>query len=1140
DLGTNSIGWALVETNHEGTPIKIAGMGSRIIPLNSDERDQFQKGQAITKNQDRTTARTQRKGYDRKQLKKKNLINVLKTLNILPSQELLNLPSLELWKLRSDASDANKKITAEQLGRVLYMLNQKRGYKSARSEANQNKKDTDYVADVKNRYTQLKEQKQSIGQYFYDSLFSANRKNEYFHVKKKVYPREAYIEEFDTIIKAQKKNHPFLTDDVVNLLRNEILYYQRRLKSQKGLVSVCELEGFEKTYLDKETEKEKTIFAGPKVAPKTSPLFQLCKIWETVNNISLKVKTIPGSKYKWEERIPTLTQKQMIAEYLSKNSSLSFPKLLEILALSKDQVYVNKQITKEIQGNITYTEIHNILGDSAHLKFNMDNLPSKYPAVLVDKSTGEILVERDGLQVNPVIEKEPLYQLWHTIYSIKDVDECKKALIKRFEIDELMADKLSRLDFNKQGFGNKSNKALRKILPYLVEGFDYSKSCRLAGYNHANNLTKNEQTNQITKEKLTLLSKNSLRQPVVEKIINQMINVVNAILEIYGKPDEIRVELARELKQSRDERNDSDIQNLTNKKLHDEISKRLTDLGLPATKRYIQKYKYIFPTKEKKIKEANVANQCIYCGESFNLTEALSGDSFDVDHIVPKALLFDDSQANKVLVHRNCNADKTNQTAYDYILKRNGEQGLNAYLSRVDDWFKRGILSYGKMQRLKISFDEYCERKKQKKETEADKKFWEHFIDRQLRETQYIARKSKDILKTICNNITTTEGNVTAKLRELWGWDNVLMNLQLPKYRESTQTTVKEWTSDHGKRIHQKEEIINWTKRDDHRHHAIDALVIACTKQGFIQRINTLNASDVRNEMNQKVEEAGIEYNEKLTLLEKYLLANKPPFATVDVENEAAKILISFKAGKKVATKGIRKVRINGKKKIVQKDLIIPRGALHEQFVYGRIKVKDPDKTIKYLFENPDKIFKDKIKILVLKRLSENDNDTKKALQTLKNEPIYLDDKKQVPLQKATCFKEEYVIKYNIKDLKSKDIPFIVDEKVKQIVKKRLEKYNGKEKEAFKEPLWFNEALQIPILTVKCFTGLSAVEAIKKNEQGEDIGFAKTGSNHHIAIYEDTNGKMIVFHVFTNDFNQRGELLAEIFPVMDGAAVNRL
>ncbi|MBK9791948.1 MAG: type II CRISPR RNA-guided endonuclease Cas9 [Sphingobacteriales bacterium] len=831
-----------------------------------------------------------------------------------------------------------------------------------------------------------------------------------------------------------------------------------------------------------------------------------------MNNISLKVKNPESSKYKWSDRILNLEEKTLIVKHLSKNSNLSFTDLLKILELKKEDVYVNKQITKGIQGNITYAEIYNILGESRWLKFNLQTIPSNHKAYLVDKKTGEILAEKEGLQVDAKLEQEPFYQIWHTIYSIKDLEECKNALIKRFQISEDTAEKLSKIDFNKQAFGNKSNKAMRKILPYLMQGYDYSQACSLAGYNHSNSLTKDEQASRETLEKLELLPKNSLRQPVVEKIINQMINVVNAIIEKYGKPDTIRIELARELKQSKDERNDADIQNSGNKKLNEEVSKRLQELGLPATKRYIQKYKFVFPTKEKKIKDAQVVNQCIYCGQVFNLSEALSGDNFDVDHIVPKALLFDDSQTNKVLVHRHCNSTKTNQTAYDFISKKGNEE-LNKYIERVDDWFKRGIISYSKMQRLKVSFEEYTERKKLKKETEADKRLWEGFIDRQLRETQYIARKSKEILQQICKNVTTTEGTVTAKLRKLWGWDDALMNLQMSKYKELGQTVIKEWTSEHGKRKHQKEEIENWSKRDDHRHHAIDALVIACTQQGFIQRINTLNASEVKDEMNKEVEAAAIVYKEKLTLLEKYLVTQKP-FSIVDVEKEAEKILISFKAGKKVATKGVRKIKVNGKKRVVQTDIIVPRGALHEQFVYGKIKIEDKDKPLKYLFEYSDSIINAHTKTLIKNRLTENENNIKNSLATLKKNPIYLDTNKEIVLEKASCYKEEYVIKYKLQDLKTKDIPFIIDPKVKQLVKNRLEHHNGKEKEAFKDVLWFNEEKQIPIHTVRCFTGLSAVEAIKMDENGKDIGFAVLGNNHHIAIYKDREEKQIQ-HVCT-------------------------
>ena len=92
---------------------------------------------------------------------------------------------------------------------------------------------------------------------------------------------------------------------------------------------------------------------------------------------------------------------------------------------------------------------------------------------------------------------------------------------------------------------------------------------------------------------------------------------------------------------------------------------------------------------------------------------------------------------------------------------------------------------------------------------------------------------------------------------------------------------------------------------------------------------------------------------------------------------------------------------------------------------------------------------------------------------------------------------------------RQKDIPFIVDKKVKDILSEKIKQHNGNEKEAFKDVVWYNEKKQIPIRTVRCFTGLSAVEPIKKDENGKDIGFAKTGNNHHIAIYKNADEKLL-------------------------------
>jgi CRISPR-associated endonuclease Csn1 len=1095
DLGISSIGWAIIEEFEEKS--QILGLGSRIIPLSNDDKEEFSTGNSISKNQKRTLKRTQRKGYDRYQLRRSALCKKLQELGMLPDADLMNLNSLQLYGLRDKA--LNGKIELKEIGRIFYHLNQKRGYKSSRSDTNLDKKDTDYVAQVKSNYSKILDERKTIGQHFYTQL----QADKYFRIKDIIFPREAYIEEFNAICNEQKKYHSQLSDEVISVLRDRIIYYQRPLKSQKGLVSICEFEG-----INRVDHRGNEIFTGPKVTPRSSPLFQLCRIWETVNNISLKTKNAEGSKYKWSDFIPTIEQKRDIVAYLFKNKQLTSSELLKILNLNKSDVYLNKQIERGIKGNHTYADIEAIIQNKDLLQFNIAIIEDQSKGFIIDKRTGEIISEEQKYIVDPSIEKEPFYHLWHTIYSIKDLEECALALQNKFSISLEEAEKLAKLDFTKDGFGEKSSKAIRKILPYLMKGYQYSDACMLAGYNHSNSLTNDEKEKIITADKLSLLSKNSLRQPVVEKILNQMIHVVNALIDRFGKPDEIRIELARELKQSKDERNEADKQNSLNKKQHDLICKRLEELGLPQTRKMILKYKLIFPAKDKKWNEASAVNQCIYCGESFQLAEALNGSNFDVDHIIPQAMLFDDSQTNKVLVHRKCNKDKTNTTAYDYISSK-GEAALMDYLNRVDDWYKRGIISYSKLQRLKTSYNDYLERKKLKKETEADKRLWESFIDRQLRESAYIARKAKFILAKVCRNVYSTEGAITAKLRKIWGWEDTLMQLQYPKFKELQLTETKVWESNYGSNQHSKEEIIGWSKRDDHRHHALDALTIACTKQGFIQRLNTLNSSEVRDQMKKEIEVETSEYQERMNLLEKYLFKERP-FKTEEVKQALAKVLISFKAGKKAASTGTRKIKVNGKKQVIQRGVIIPRGALSEESVYGKIKMLDRNKPVKYLFENPHLILKGYIKEKVEERLRAHENDIKKAISSLKKDPIYLDAQKTIELKYGSCYKEEVVIKYPITQIKAKDLPYIIDKRVRDIVEARLKQFNNKEKEAFKDldkhPVWYNEEKKIPIKTVRMLTGLSAVEAVKEDEHGKQIGFVKPGNNHHIAIYKDQDG----------------------------------
>ena len=1057
-------------------------MGSRIIPLNTDEKDEFSAGNQISKNQKRTARRTQRKGYDRYQLRRKALTRLLIQLDMLPDEKLFKLEALELWRLRSVAVE--QKVAPKEIGRILYHLNQKRGYKSSRSDANLDKKDTDYVAEVKGRHHEIKALGVTIGQKFYSEL----KEDENYRIKQQVFPREAYIEEFDAICLEQQKHYPeILTDELINKLKNEIIYYQRKLKSQKGLINICEFEGF--TTKNREGEE---AFVGPRIAPRSSPLFQVCKIWETINTISLKNRN--GETYKL-----SLEEKNRIFAYLDNNDKLTATELYKLLRLDKnDGWYHNKQIERGIQGNKTKVEIIKALNGKFDEFLEFSIFYDEYE--VVDKTTGEIIEDRKIKIVNPNVEKSPFYQLWHTVYSISDLEECEKALMKRFGIDEEIAKRLAAIDFTKSGFGNKSSKAIRKILPYIIEGYVYSDACSLAGYNHSDSLTKEENLRRTLLDKLPILPKNSLRQPVVEKILNQMINLVNAIVEKYGRPDEIRVELARELKQSKEERNDTFKFLKQRERENERIRTRLVEeYGIRATRNNVIKFRLF---EEIDNEESKINAFCVYCGKPFGISEALRGDNVDVEHIIPKSLLFDDSQSNKTLSHRHCNEAKGNRTAFDYMALK-GQSELDDYLHRVDRLYKARLIGKSKRDKLLM----------------PQSKIPKDFIDRQLRESQYIAKKSKEILSQVCRNVWSTSGTVTEYLRRIWGWDDVLHNLQFTMHKEHGLTEIVEWESNGQK--HQREVIKNWTKRNDHRHHAIDALVIACTQQGFIQRINNLSSKGNKDEMYELVKEVPFELRENLSVLEKYLILHRP-FNTSEVENKAAGILISLKPGKKVATFGKRVLKVKGKKKIVQKGIIVPRGPLSEESVYGKIKTANIDyKTgepikhpVKFLFENPHLIFKPHIKELVESRLAEYEGDVKLALASLKKKPLFLDINNEVELSYATCYTDEFVIKYPIASIKPSDVRYIVDKQIQRIVQDRFEQYKGREKEAFKEPLWYDKEKNIKILSVRCFTGLSSVEPVSKDEEGNTIGYVKPGNNHHVAFYLDKDGKMLE-HVCT-------------------------
>ena len=1263
DLGTNSIGWAVVnEAENETEQSSIIKIGVRVNPLTTDELGNFEKGKSITTNSDRTLKRSARRNLQRYKLRKEALIKILKNNNFITDDTILseqgNKTTFETYSLRAKAVE--QEITLTEFARVLLMLNKKRGYKSSRKAKstdegqlidgmsvarelydrdltpgqflleqiykgvktepdfyrsdlqsefdkiwefqkqyyselftdelkeqlkgknkgqtwticqkafniegesrttkgfeqkienyqwranslkeqmtleqltivfqeiiNQLNKSSNYLGNISDRSKELYFNHQTVGQYLYEKLLQ----DSHYSTKNKVFYRQDYLDEFESLWESQKKYHKELTDELKKEIRDVIIFYQRPLKSQKGLLSICELEGRE-IEIEKNGKKITKII-GPRVSPKSSPIFQESKIWQILNNVQIEGNVIPNvqqdlfgeaTEFKYGKRPLTQEEKQTLFAELNIKEKLTSSQVLQILEMKGNY----KLNYKEIEGNKTrasffkaFQEIIELSGHEIEFtKKKAHKIEEELKEIFVALGfSTEILGFKTDLTKEEIkdqqIEKQAYYKLWHLLYSFEG-DSSKlgneKLIQKVMELCKMpkeYATILSNITFPLD-YSSLSTRATLKILPFLKQGFMYSDACEKAGYKHSKkSLTKEEIENKILKDSLSQLPKNSLRNPVVEKILNQMVNVVNSIIKEYGKPDEIRIELARELKKSAQERDELTKAVNSSKKDHEKIVSILQssfNIQNPSRNDIIR-YKLYEELKPN-------GYHTLYTN-TYIPQEKLFSKEFDIEHIIPQALLFDDSFSNKTLEKRDANIEKGRMTAYDYVLEKRGEQGIEEYKSKIDN--------------LNISSS------KRKKLLMRENEIPDGFIDRDLRNSQYISKKSREILEQIVKVVNTTTGSVTDRLREDWQLVDVMKELNWDKYDKCGQTEC--YTNRDGNVIRK---IKDWTKRNDHRHHAMDALTIAFTKPSYIQYLNNLNAR-----VEKSVEEHLDLDNVEIRLLDKdkrssavYGIETKelyrdkngklrfnPPMPLDELRKEAKKhledTLVSIKAKNKVVTRNtnITKTK-NGEKQIIQQT---PRGQLHLETIYGRIKqyeTKEETVNASFDIEKIQTVANKEYRDALLKRLQEFNNDPKKAFtgkNTLEKNPIWLNKlhTDQVPTKvKIVNFVDVYTIRKPIdKDLK---IDKVVDVKIKKILEARLEEYGGKANDAFsnldENPIWLNKEKGIAIKRVT-ITGISNAIALhsKKDKDGnyilnEDgtkqaVDFVNTGNNHHVAIY---------------------------------------
>lgn len=873
DLGTNSIGWALVNEQTQ----KIVDTGVKIFQAGVENIGDGEKEES--RNAQRRQARVARKQLFRRKIRKKKLLKLLQTQGMAPEAESLkSWFAINPYAIRSKA--VFEKVTLPELGRVFYHMAQRRGFLSNSRSANaaldtKSKISEGNPAEGKVGIEQTRQEmsEQTLGQTLFEKMVKAGEpyKEGNQRIRNRYTVRDMYTEEFDKIWDCQRKHHPELHQDLKEVIggrkkegyaKDGILFFQRELRSQKHLVGKCSLE------------KNKTRI------PLSAIPFEKYRAWAFINNIRCNGQPLRNS------------QREQAFEFLITKDSPKFSQLRKKLKIDGDEYQFNYEDGDKCPGAFTISKLSskNYFGKNWH---------------------------QLGLEEQEVV--------WHTLYFFDDQSKLIEYAQHRWQLDEVNAKALSKLHL-KDGFGSLSRKAINNILPFLEMGFQESDAIGLGGVRNAfagswQQLREDErqliidnvpaiissreaggfleplkrflqtefhleerQLNKLYHTNVNIQNREvqpvlplgkdadkeiqQLRNPVVITALFELRRLVNTIIKEHGKPLRINVEMARELKSGKKERAAVKKKQREQEAYNKYVEKELEKLGVLLTYENRLKYKLW----------QECQRTCPYTGKEINLEMLYKTGEVQVEHIFPLSRSNDDSYLNKTLCFADENRRKGDKTPYEFY---NG-QGWQEVKARALQLFKRQRDfpdAYKKFERF------------------TAEKFEEDFAQRQLNDTRYISRESRKYLQKICKDVTVASGGVTARLRHLWGMNNIL-------FQETKE-------------------------RIDHRHHAIDALVMACMKPRYVQQLAHRNQHD------------------KNFFLEKFPAPWEGYWQ--DAKKAVEKVVIVHRPNKRVLT--VRQVKVKKGGKLHQNKSVAARGALYKETVYG--KCTTPSQETAYHIRKP-------------------------------------------------------------------------------------------------------------------------------------------------------------------------------------------
>ena len=751
DIGAASIGWALVERT-DGKPDKLRTLGVRAFsPGVSEDITAIRAGRDSSPAVPRREARLRRRQLARRRHRLTKLTHILQEAGLLPpgqiesgddlmayfielDRELFSQdarraePHLLPYALRARALD--ERLTPHEFGRALYHLAQRRGFLS-----NRKVKPKPAGAPQTDEEKEEGKVKTAIGELAQKMQESGARSlGEYL----------SKLDPEDKRVRNRYLGRQMLIDEFEKIWTAQVAHHPDILTD--SLRDAAR----EAIFFQRPLKSQRHLIGAcdhekrARRAPLASLVAQRFRLLQKVNDLKISLPDGRVRKLTPEERAKLI-------DALERQGDLKFSKIRSLLQLPKKNCHFNFETEGEkgLIGNRTASKLAAVFGDQRWTEF-----PEKERSRVVDE-----------------------------MRSIHNRDALKRRAAMLWNLDDEAAQKLSEVPLE-EGYSNLSRKALAKLLPLMEESMPYA-SARKEIYG-------DEPGPQIRPDLPRLDTVLDVRNPTVQRALTELRKVVNAILRQHGRPDEVRIELAREMKKNRKDRKRIHANNTANREARESAAQEIQrEIGIAN------------PTRNDELKlllAEECGWACPYTGKTISW-DALFGDhpQFDIEHIIPFSRSLDNSFMNKTL----CDAEENRSHKHNNTPRE-------AYGNRPERW--QGILD-----RVK-KFPGHSGRVKLQKFQMEDLAALDDFTTQQLNDTRYASRLAIEYIGLLYGagasgvdaegrrRVHAGRGALTSFLRGRWGLNSIL---------GAGQKT-----------------------RDDHRQHAIDAVITALTDPATIKRLS--------------------------------------------------------------------------------------------------------------------------------------------------------------------------------------------------------------------------------------------------------------------------------------------------------------